>query len=138
MSVREFNSVGAENIFWVNPPLPLMLFPNYVSGSQPDSHFNETQIFLKIKHDLMRLVLCYGRVLRFFKTPQCFDQITTWTYVLINNFFFLLSYNSLTKRNGSFFSTIYDFLQILFFIIVKLHVIYILIVQKAIKILIKQ
>ena len=32
-------------------------------------------IFLKIKHDLMRPILCYGEVLRFFKTLQSFDQI---------------------------------------------------------------
>ena len=34
----------------------------------------------------MRPVLCYGGVLRFFKTLQSFDQITTLTYVLIDNF----------------------------------------------------
>ena len=62
--VREFNSLGAEASFWVNPTLPLMLSPNYVSGSQPDSNKREgdvrfpllfflTQIFLKINHELM-------------------------------------------------------------------------------------
>ena len=34
----------------------------------------------------MRPVLCYGEILRFFKTSQFFDQITTLTYVLMDNF----------------------------------------------------
>ena len=79
------------------PTLPLLLSPLYVSSSQPVSlkkgggrfpllRFDETQIFLKIKRDLMRPVLCYGEVLRFFKTSQSFDQITTLTYVLMDNF----------------------------------------------------
>ena len=28
--------------------------------------FDDTKNFLKIKHDLMRPVLCYGKILRFF------------------------------------------------------------------------
>ena len=36
--VREFNRVGAETSFWVNPNIPIMLSPNYVSVSQPDSN----------------------------------------------------------------------------------------------------
>jgi hypothetical protein len=42
--------------------------------------------FIKIKHDLIRPVSCSGEVLRFFKTSQSFDQITTLTYVLMDNF----------------------------------------------------
>ena len=34
----------------------------------------------------MRPVLFYEEVLRFFKTSQSFDQITTLTYVIIDNF----------------------------------------------------
>ena len=77
-----------------------MLSPNYVSGYKPDcnkregdgSLLDETQIFLKIKPDLMRPVLCYGENLRFFKTSQSFDQITTLTYVLMDNFLSLFQF----------------------------------------------
>ena len=48
--------------------------------------FDKTQIFHKIKYDLMMPVLCYGEVVRFFKTLQYFDQITTLTYVHMDNF----------------------------------------------------
>ena len=34
----------------------------------------------------MRPVLCYEEVLQFFKTSQSFDQITTLTDVLMDNF----------------------------------------------------
>ena len=58
-SVQEFNSVRAETCFWVNLTLSLMLSPNHVSSSQPDSHqkrggrfpfllFDETQFFLRL------------------------------------------------------------------------------------------
>ena len=47
---------------------------------------NETQIFHKIKYDLMRPVICYGEVVHFFKTFQSFYQITNLTYVLMDNF----------------------------------------------------
>ena len=43
-------------------------------------------IFFKIKYDLMRPVLCYVEVLWFFKASQSFDQNTTMTYVLMDNF----------------------------------------------------
>ena len=33
-----------------------------------------------------RKFLCYGKILRFFKTSQSFDQITTLTYFLMDNF----------------------------------------------------
>ena len=46
----------------------------------------ETLIFYKFKYDLMRPVLCYWEVVRFFKTFQSFDQITTLTYVLMDSF----------------------------------------------------
>ena len=53
-SFREFNSVQkGRGLF------PLLLF-------------DETQIFLKIKHDLMRPVLCYEEVLSFLKRRNLF------------------------------------------------------------------
>ena len=41
----------------------------------------------------MRPVLFYGEVLRFFKTSQSFDQITTLTYILMENFLSLFLYS---------------------------------------------
>ena len=45
-------------------------------------------------------VLCYGEVLRFFKTLQYFDKITTLTYVIMDNFLslFLCNFMQLKKR----------------------------------------
>ena len=63
-------------------------------GTVPSFSLWREQIFLKIKLDLMRPILCYGEVLRFFNTSQSFDQITTLTYVLVDNvlsLFYLLS-----------------------------------------------
>ena len=88
-----------------------MLSQNYVRGSQPDSHykgggrfplllFDEMQIFVKAKHYLMSLVLCYGEVLRFFKTSQSFDQITTLTYIHMDNFLLCLSFKLFWKYKG--------------------------------------
>ena len=56
------------------------------SNYSPLLLFDETQFFLKIKHDPIRPVLCYREVLRFFKMSQSFDQIPTLTYVLMDNF----------------------------------------------------
>ena len=41
----------------------------------------------------MRPVLCFREVLQFFKTSQSFDQITTLTYILMDNFLSLFSNN---------------------------------------------
>ena len=87
------------------PTLPLMISPHYVRSSQPVSSKREGDatvpsfalfdlIFLKIKHDLRRPVLCYGEVLRFFKMSQSFDQIISSTIhkksvTLIFDLFFL-------------------------------------------------
>ena len=98
-----------------DPTLPLMLSPNYVSSSQPVFLqkgggrsplfiFDETQIFLNIKHDLMRPVLCYGELLQFFKTSQSY-KITPLTYVLMDTFLFLffISFTELKSVHGSAF-----------------------------------
>ena len=42
--------------------------------------------FLKVKHYTMMPVLCCGEVMSFFNTSQSFYQITTLTYVLMDNF----------------------------------------------------
>ena len=65
-----------------------MLSPNYVSGSQPDSHlkgegrfllllFDETQIFLKGKHNLIRPFLCYGIFCDFLKRHNLLIKLQT-------------------------------------------------------------
>ena len=73
-------------------------FPSKREGTRwfPLMHFD--LIFLKIKHDLMRPVLCY----RFFKTSQSFDQIISSTihkksvipifHLLLSNIFDLIIY----------------------------------------------
>ena len=61
--------------------------------------------FFKVKHDLMRPILGYGEVLRFFKKSQSFDQITTLTYVLMDNFLSLFiqqTINFLNPKSKSF------------------------------------
>ena len=67
------------------PTLPLMISPHYVQFSAPFTLKERGTrrfpllrfdlIFLKIKHDHMRPVLCYEEVLRFFKTSQSFYKI---------------------------------------------------------------
>ena len=66
----------------------------------PSKREGDRSLFLKIKHDLMRPVLCYGEGFQFFKTSNLFDQNTTMTYVLMDNFlsFFLFGNLMLSIR----------------------------------------
>ena len=87
---------------YFNPTIPLMLSPNYVSSCKPDSNKREGDVSLfcywcRRKFFLRLSMISWGQfyvmeIFCNFLMSHFFDQITTLTYVLMDNFLSLFSY----------------------------------------------